>query len=59
MKTASPAVRIATAATVEPLASSSTNPRHSGIAEKLSKAVEPSSTASTATMPGRIGSDGR
>ncbi|SHV98949.1 Uncharacterised protein [Mycobacteroides abscessus subsp. abscessus] len=58
-KTVSPAVRMATDATVDPWASASTSPRHSGIAEKLSNAVEPSNTASTATMPGRIGSDGR
>jgi hypothetical protein len=38
---------------------SSTKPRHCGVAEKLSNAVDPSSTASTATVPARTGSDGR
>ncbi len=38
---------------------SSTKLRHCGRAEKLSNAVDPSSTDSTATMPGRTGSDGR
>ena len=38
---------------------SSMNVRHCGLAEKLSNAVDPSSTDSTATMPGRTGSDGR
>ena len=37
----------------------STKSRQTGIAEKLSNAVEPSSTASRVTVPGRIGSDGR
>ena len=37
----------------------STKSRHCGIAEKLSNAVDPSNTASTATVPGRTGSDGR
>jgi hypothetical protein len=43
---------------VEPVCSS-TKLRHCGVAEKLSNAVDPSNTASTATVPGRTGSDGR
>ena len=37
----------------------SEKPRHVGDDEKLSNAVEPSSTASNTTTPGRTGSDGR
>jgi hypothetical protein len=33
--------------------------RQSGLAEKLSNAVEPNNTESTATTPCRTGSDGR
>lgn len=55
---ASPAVRTAVAAIPESVRSS-TNPRNCGVAEKLSNAVDPSNTDSTATIPGRTGSDGR
>ena len=56
--TSSPAVRSSVAVAVEP-GYSSTKLRHWGVAEKLSNAVDPSNTASTATVPGRTGSDGR
>ncbi|GAB4698490.1 hypothetical protein MOKP118_19220 [Mycobacterium avium subsp. hominissuis] len=39
--------------------SRSEKPRQVGDDEKLSNAVEPSSTASSTTTPGRTGSDGR
>ncbi len=58
MKTSSPAVRISVAAAADSVCRS-TKLRHTGIAEKLSNAVEPSSTASTVTVPGRIGNDGK
>ncbi len=58
MKASSPAVRVNVAVAAESVCRS-TKLRHTGIAEKLSKAVEPKSTPSTVTVPGRIGSVGR
>src|SRR3954453_5093929 len=56
--TSKPAVRIRLAA--GPVcAMLLTKLRQAGDAEKLSNAVDPSSTASMVTTPGRIGSDGR
>ena len=56
--TNNPAVRSNVAVSVDDVCASTKLP-YWGIAEKLSNAVDPSSTASTATVPGRTGSDGR
>ena len=57
-KPSSPAVRARVAPPGIPDVASTTA-RHFGIAEKLSKAVDPNSTASTATVPGRTGRGGQ
>jgi hypothetical protein len=64
MKTIKPAVRSTEEATAAGTASAardnrSAKFRQSGLAEKLSKTVDPNNTDITATTPGRTGSDGR